>query len=354
MRVAIIGAGIIGASTAWHLAQRGIDAIVIEAGSVAGQASGRGFGWINASFHLDETHYHLRIAAMDSWRRLPDHLSTAAINWSGALCLEEQGAALENRYETLKNLGYQVEILKKSEISALEPALADPPESCLRFGAEGAVDLTAMARAMLRDAQARIISGTRVAAIETKANRVVGLRLETGHLAVDAVVIAAGIGSAALVAPLDVALPMLPRPGLMIRTRPLPPMIRHVLICPDQELRQDATGRILAPTAANHQSDASEVVEDCPDVLADRVIARLRRMFPGVALDWEEVSLAMRPVPGDGRPVIGPAGPEGLYLAVMHSGATLGALAGALAAGEVAGQEAEILAPYRPARFVQD
>ena len=74
-------------------------------------------------------------------------------------------------------------------------------------------------------------------------------------------------------------------------------------------------------------------------------------MLPGVRLDWEEAVLAERPVPGDGLPAMGFAGPEGLYLAVMHSGATLGALAGELAAVEVMGETAEVLAPYRVTRF---
>ena len=44
--VAIIGAGIIGISTALYLAERGIRVMVCEKGRVAGEQSSRNWGWI--------------------------------------------------------------------------------------------------------------------------------------------------------------------------------------------------------------------------------------------------------------------------------------------------------------------
>ena len=351
MRVVIIGGGIIGASIAWHLARRGVQSTVVEAGPLAGAATGRGFGWINANFFLDEAHFHLRMAAMEAWRRVEAQLESGAVAWPGCLCWEDEGAALDAQHDRLKDLGYSVEIVEKDEISKLEPGLASAPERALWFGDEGAVDGPAMVRAMLAAAQARVITGVAVDAIETKSGNVNGVRLSAGRLPADAVVVAAGMGAAPLLAPLGVSLPMLSRPGLMLRTRPVAPVIRHILASPTQELRQEASGRILAPTSANHQCDETDTVVERPDALADQALARVRRMLPGVALDWEEVMIADRPVPGDGAPVMGRAGPEGLYLAVMHSGATLGALAGELVSRELTGTPSEQLAAYRPRRF---
>ena len=358
MRVVIVGGGIIGASIAWNLAQRGVRSTVIEAGPVAGAATGRGFGWINASFHLDPAHYRLRVAAMEAWRRVENALGREAVSWPGCLNWELEGAALEAEHDKMKTLGYPFEIVEKLAFMAMEPALVDAPEAALFYPSEGAVDGPAMARAMLASAEARVMSGVRVAAIEEAAGRVTGVTLSAGRIPADAVVVAAGMGAPALLAPLGVPLPMMRRPGLLLRTRPVAPVIGHILASPRQELRQDAAGRILAPTAASHQCDDTETVVERPDALADQALARLRRMLPGIALDWEEVVLAERPVPGDGRPVMGPVkaagGPEGLYLAVMHSGATLAALAGELAAQEiVAGDDAALLAPYRVERFAR-
>ena len=74
-------------------------------------------------------------------------------------------------------------------------------------------------------------------------------------------------------------------------------------------------------------------------------------MLPEIALEMETVSLALRPVPRDGLPVIGAEGPQGIYVATMHSGVTLAPLVGRLVAQELNGGQAELLAPYRPARF---
>ena len=51
---------------------------------------------------------------------------------------------------------------------------------------------------------------------------------------------------------------------------------------------------------------------------------------------WEAVMLAARPVPQDGLPVIGASWPEGVYVAVMHSGVTLAALVGEAVTQELA------------------
>ena len=75
--------------------------------------------------------------------------------------------------------------------------------------------------------------------------------------------------------------------------------------------------------------------------------------MPLIGIEQERIAIANRPMPGDGRPVIGRAGPEGLHLAVMHSGVTLAALAGEAVADLVRGGDRfdGLLAPYDPGRF---
>jgi glycine/D-amino acid oxidase-like deaminating enzyme len=347
----VIGAGIIGASVAWHAARRGARVTVVEAGPIAGAASGRSFGWLNASFHANEDHFHLRCAAMEAWKRWEAKARSGAVNWCGALCWDVAGAEMDALRDKLRNLEYPVDIIERGAFQMQAPGVA-APERALVFASEGAVDLAEATRAMLRGDGIRVVSGCAVREIEVTGDRVTGLRLEAGRIDADAVVVAAGVAAPGLVEPLGVRLPMLQRPGLMLKTRPVAPVIRQVLVSPGMEIRQDASGRILAPTAAGHQGDSAERIGAAPADVADAAMARLRAVLPGLALEWDEVVLAHRPVPGDGLPVIGRAGPEGLYLTVMHSGATLGALVGEMAAEEVlTGSVTERLAPYRPERF---
>lgn len=183
---------------------------------------------------------------------------------------------------------------------------------------------------------------------------ITGLTTAQGAVIADTVILATGTGTAALLAPLGVALPMLQRPGLLLRTRPAPPMIRHLLIGPQIEVRQDAEGRLLAPTAGGHQGDATEAVTTLPAASAHDALVHLRHHLPQ-APDWAEVRLAHRPVPGDGLPLIGPVpGHPGLFMAVMHSGVTLAAVTAEMLAAEVAEQDTyPALAPFRPARLLQ-
>ena len=69
-RVLIVGAGIIGASIAHHLARRGAGVTLIDRAATAVEASGRSFGWIDASFGNPEAYFRLRFQSLLKYRRL--------------------------------------------------------------------------------------------------------------------------------------------------------------------------------------------------------------------------------------------------------------------------------------------
>ncbi len=147
---------------------------------------------------------------------------------------------------------------------------------------------------------------------------------------------------------------MVDRPALVLKTRPVEKVIRHILVSELGEVRQLPDGAILMPTTVGHQGDASEEVSIPPDVAADQALHRLQDLLPTLGLGWSEVTLAYRPMPQDELPVVGAVKP-GLYVGTMHSGMTLGAVMGELIALEmvegVTNQSGEWLGPYRPERF---
>ena len=345
MKVVIIGAGIIGAALARHLHAAEADVTVMDVGAGATAAS---FGWINASFYLGEDHFRLRAAGLDAWRRLD-----VPLTWSGALCWEETGDAFDAQYQALRRLNYDVEVIEADVFSVLEPHVS-PPGRALRFAAEGVAEPASTARALLQGV--RRISGVQVTGLSTKNGQISGVATEQGTVPADRVIVAAGNGSPALLDRLGIALPMLERPGVMMRTAPVPPRLAHILVTPQGEIRQDPAGHLWMPTAAQHQSDTSTRVQDRPDQLADRALTQLRKLLNDSALQWDHVMLANRPVPQDGLPVIGPAGPEGLFVAVMHSGVTLAAIAAELLGRQVLDQplsnaQSDLAAPYGIDRF---
>lgn len=355
LRVIVVGAGITGAAVAFRLARAGAHVTVIEAGGIAQAASGRSFGWINASFHHDANHYRLRLEGMAAWRRLAGAIGPTGVSWCGCLWWEEEGQGLARFAGDLAELGYPCRRIGASEFRALEPAIASPPPESLLLPAEGATDLATAADRLIAAAAgqgARILLGLPVTGFVAGNGGVAGVETLAGRYEADLTILATGTATGTLLASLGEDLPLLKRPGILLRTRPVLPVIRHVLAAPGQELRQTEAGHLLAPASPNHQADAAETLDEVPDLMAVRALARLSALLPQAKLEADRVILGMRPVPGDGLPAIGPAKSPGLYLAVMHSGATLGPLAGELVAAEVmSGSPPALLAPYRPARF---
>ena len=355
MQVVIIGAGIVGASLSFALSQLGATVTVIDANGPASGATGQSFGWVNASFYADKAHFALRAEGIASYRRLGRVLNTRSIAWSGCLCWEETGEAFDNQANDLTTLGYNVKKVSGAEFRSLEPHV-DAPKRALHFKDEAAVDAVELTADLLAASNARLIIGCRVEGIETKNGKAVGVRIIGGTVPADRVIVAGGTGSAALLAQRGGELPMLSRPGLIMRSKPVAQILNHVLVAPQQELRQLPSGHILAPTIASHQSDDSEQVEARPDMLADMALKRLNALMPFSDLEWEQVSLAQRPVPQDGMPVVGACGPDGMFAAVMHSGVTLAPIVAEILAQEVigqtlSGQHAELISRYRPDRF---
>ena len=357
VKVIVIGAGVIGALTAYKLAQAGAEVTLIDGRGPAAGASGASFGWINASFYLDEVHYRFRQEGINAHKRLQLDLGTSAIRWQRCLCWEETGDAFDAQFRALQQLGYPVRALYRDEIAALEPKI-NPPERALMFESEGVANLLSLTHDALAAAQsygAKLVTGIDATGIEHHSGRIIGVRWSGGILTCDKVVVAAGVAAPDVLRDTGVHLPMLDRPGAIMRSTVMPPVLAHVLVTPDGEIRQDTSGRFIVPTAASHQSDATEKIETDPRVLARAAAARVSELV-GMDIDWDTVALAYRPVPGDQRPVIGSAGLEGLHVAVMHSGATLCAIAAEITSSEVmemplSNETAALVAPYRPERF---
>lgn len=352
MRTVVVGAGIIGASIAWSLARAGRDVVIISGRQPA--ATGASFGWINASFYADEAHHRLRVAGLAAYERMTEALPLAPVSPCGALWWEEQGAALRKMQTDLEGLGYPVTYVE--DPSAVEPDVRGLPPEALLFPDEAAAEASALAEQLIKAAQAlgaKVVSGVDVTGLLRDGGLVCGVETSIGAIEGTRVVIAAGNGAPKILESVGVCLPMLKRPGVMITTQPVAAKINHVLVTPHGEVRQLPDGRLLASAVANHQGDDASEVSETAEAIAARVLNWLDPMIGGEAVHWDHVMLAYRPVPQDGLPVIGAVGPDGLHVAVMHSGVTLAAIVGEAVAAEVLGQGGydDLLAPYRPQRF---
>ncbi len=354
-RILILGAGLIGAGLAYELSCRGAGVTVIEAGLPASAASGRAFGWINASFSLSAAHFRARVAAMAGHRRWEADLGYAGYLWQGCLWWEQTGAAFDQMAKDLAQQAYPLVEIGRAEFAKLEPSLVRPPNRALLFSGEGAVDAAQLARHLLQAASARgakVLQGCPVAQILMSDGQVSGVRTAQGIVLADQVILATGTGTPAMLADLGLRFPMQTRPGAILRTHPISARIHHILAGPEQELRQDKTGAILAPAPASHQGHEGDTLAN-PEVLARETLARLSDLL-GTDLALQGLTLADRPVPGDGLPAVGAVpGHDGLFMAVLHSGVTLAPIVAASLADQVTGKgPSPEMAPFGPARLL--
>ena len=353
-RTIVVGAGIVGASIAYHLARRGAAVTVVDRGDPASQATRRSFGWINVSHGMPEAYHRLRQLALQEYRRLQDELDGALpLDRCGALVWQREPAATERFVRAQAAWGYQIRLLERDAIAALEPNLIEPPACAAHAISEAAIEPSVGCAILLdaaRRAGATIRFGTEVTALAASDRAITGIRTADGVLRAEVVVLAAGVGTAALCAPQGVALPMDCSPAWLLRFRAPGRLIRTVISSPELEIRQSSDGRLLA--AEDYAAGSSP---DDAAAIARATLATIKRCLRGAdGVRVEGARAGMRPIPADGLPVVGfSAAIRGLYLAVMHAGVTLAPAVGRFAATEIVdGASVPALDPCRLERFV--
>jgi glycine/D-amino acid oxidase-like deaminating enzyme len=189
--VLIVGAGIIGASIAWHLVRAGARVTVTDASEPGGIATRKSWAWINASWGNPEPYFRLRVRSMKEWRRLEQEVSDIRVAWVGGLFWELPPEQLET-FETVHAAwGYGIRRVERAEVQRIEPHLADPPEFALHVSGEGAVEPLATAHALLAAAQrlgATVIANNPVRSLKLRAGRVTGVETDNDRLDADEVV----------------------------------------------------------------------------------------------------------------------------------------------------------------------
>ena len=348
----MIGAGIIGASIAWHLTARGAEVTIVDAGEPGGVATPCSFAWINASWGNPEPYYRLRIRSMTQWRKLAAAIPAIELSWCGGLCWDQPADSLEAYAEEHGRWGYGVRIVERAEAVRIEPNLKEAPDVALHVAEEGAVEPRPAALALLTDAGrhgARLMTGSAVLGLDVQHGRVCGVSTAEGTLPADEVVLAAGAGTPAIAAMAGIHLPLDTPPGLLVHSRPYRQVLNGLVLSPGMHLRQTPEGRIVTGadfTGADPGADPAETAR----ALFLRSKTALRNA-DDLELDYH--TIGYRPTPADGFPAIGrPIGSDGLYIAVMHSGVTLAPIVGQSVAEEILdGRDEPLLAPYRVARF---
>jgi glycine/D-amino acid oxidase-like deaminating enzyme len=361
--VAVVGAGMLGAAAAYRLACAGLRVAILDAHEPASAATGNSFSWLNAVSKEPEAYHRLNADGMAEYEGLAAELGVeiglhggGSLQWTATV---DGQAAIRGRTARLASRGYAAVWISRDEALGLEPGLAIAPavEGVAYHPGDAWVDAPRVARALVNRALAEgadLWRGTRVQRLRQEDGRVVAVVTDRGDVQAAQLLLCAGTGTAALLDPLGVRIPVQHVPGLLAVTSPLAGPPGRVIYAPGVHLRADVDGGLRIGA-----DDVDELTtEDMPPnpipAFAHRLLERARAVYPAAeGAEIVRAHIGVRPIPGDGHTVAGPVpGVANLWVLVTHSGITLGPLLGRLIAEEITGGAAgPRLAPFRPDRF---
>ncbi len=361
-KIVVVGGGLLGASVADELTDRGVDVTVVDGGVPGSGTSGSSFAWVNAQDKEPADYFALNAEGVAAYPALDETLGGDWYHPGGDIAIGRgPGAArLAARVERHRALGYAVRELDWAEVVALEPALELPADDELvaaHFPDDAWIDAPVLVERRLARAVGRgaiVRPGTPVSGFKRANGTIRAVRTASDEIEADAVVLAAGPATERLAAEAGVAVPMAPSPGLLATVRTSNVSLTHVIHAGPVAMRAAAGGGVvLSSREIDATLDASTRsmepdAEPCRELLqrGGRILPALR----GARVDLARIGV--RSVATDGLPVAGFAPDiENLYVLVAHSGATLAPVLGRLVAAELTGETSQRLQPYRPARF---
>jgi sarcosine oxidase subunit beta len=331
--IVIIGAGIQGASLAFHLAKAGARPVVLDRPGVI-NATGRSSGMVRM-------HYDLPESAELAWRSFQVFRDWADVvggqcgfTRTGFLQLvpPELSAQLRANVRMQAELGIPTLLVDADDVSRLAPQMvvddielaAYEPESGYADPAGAAASMLAAARGL----GAGVRQAACVTAILTRGDRIVGVRTSEGDISADAVVLAAGAWSAQLAAGIGLRLPIrswVHDTAYVMRPETFGAFPAFIDFGRAMYARPE--GRHLVLVGLEDDNPVRETPDDVhrgAGGFTDRAVERLTGRLPALAEGGlHSANYGVDGITPDQQPIIGPAapiGPEGLWLACGFSG----------------------------------
>ncbi|MFE5877040.1 NAD(P)/FAD-dependent oxidoreductase [Rhodococcus sp. NPDC056506] len=335
--ILVIGAGVVGASIAYHQARVGLRVTVLERGSVAGGVTGNSFAWVGLSKSAAETYSDpFRHGAAVEFDRLERELvEPFGLRRRGALTWEKTEAETRKFVDAHRALGHPVELIGEDEVLAREPGLRTAPAVAAYAPDDGGIDPVALAGSLLRGAEeygATVHSRISVLSLLTEGRRVRGVLTTDGPVYGSTTILATGTAIPRLAASAGVDVEVEASPCCLIRFSTPQPLVNGILSTPDFEIRQlnDTTLIAAEDVPVGFSGDARELAEPTLQAIRSQLVG-------GDHVELIEAVIADRPIPRGGRPLLGFAeGVPGLYLAAAHPAIILAGVIGAHVAGDFA------------------
>lgn len=224
----IIGAGIIGISTAIELQARGLDVVVIEKGEVAAEQSSRNWGWCR-KMGRDPREIPLIKISLDLWRNMNQKIGAeTGYRTCGIVYLndDEQQQAQREKWvkDNVSANDLSTRILKSTELASIVPGAARPWAGGMYTVDDGRAEPFVAVPAMARHFQSKggkIFTQCAARGVETSAGRISHAITERGTIKTENVILAGGYWSSRFLHNLDVRFPQLGVVNSVLRTKPI-------------------------------------------------------------------------------------------------------------------------------------
>ena len=329
--VAIIGAGVIGSSIAYHLAREGARVTLYDHVDAPAEPSA---SWASAggvrSQNRDPREWALTVAASARWPRLDEELGhQTGFLPGGHLHVVEREADLPElraRIERERAAGIRVEFVEGEQLRRIAPGLAPAVIAAAYTAGDGQADPRATTYAFARAATREGATFVRryVERIATDGKSVVGIVVDGKTCAAGTTILAAGSWSMRLAAAIGLDLPVRIRGYQMVLSMPSRAVLTPTVTAQGRQLslKQLRSGQFLIGGGWNTQVD--EQAHTCTTIRenVDGNFATARAIVPQVAATTPATAWGgLEGDADDGVPLIGPTQElNGLYLAIGFSG----------------------------------
>ncbi|HUZ63573.1 MAG TPA: FAD-binding oxidoreductase [Acetobacteraceae bacterium] len=286
--VVVIGGGIIGVSTAFFLAQRGVPVVLCEKGHIAGEQSSRNWGWCR-KMGRDPREIPLAIESLRLWQDMNRLVGAeTGFRQTGILFLCETDKDVAENEAWLEHArAHQLDtrMIGAAEVMELAPGGTMNVKSALYTPSDGRAEPQKAAPAIAEAARrlgATILTGCAVRGVETAGGKMVAAVTEKGRIACDAVVLAGGAWSRLFCGNLGLGLPQLKVRSSVMRTEPLDGAPEIAFLGHAFGVRKRLDGGY---TIANREASIVEIVPDSFRLFFD--------FLPILQMEWRTLRLRL-------------------------------------------------------------
>jgi len=236
--ILIIGGGIAGSSTAFHLAEQGRDVILLERGEIASEASGQNMGGLGGSGWGNNPNLlsYLTAGSVEIFKHIQIDMGyDIEFRLSGTLTAihtEKQYEYYQDDVVSQRNNGYEIELLSAREARAIEPEANGELPGYMYRPQRGQADPVKTTRAFAHAAEvagATINTGQNAVSITPMSAGGYSIQTESSEFRCQTLVLSTGAWCGPVGEMLGIKIPIVPIRGQMWATESLPTRVLHTI-----------------------------------------------------------------------------------------------------------------------------